>query len=120
MYIEESKKGREEKRKRKKYSCMFQQANYLNYMLVKFCVSRSRNIRSEHRNFNQTSWNRLISAQIPFIYFYTLFLTYWQGNGKINVLKKKKIDNFVSNCSKYMVQPFVLEVLMSSFERYSS
>ena len=27
-------------------------------------------------------------------------------------------DNFVSNCSK--VQPFILEVLMSSFERYLS
>ena len=30
----------------------------------------------------------------------------------------KKIGNFVSNCSRYMVQQFVLEVLMSSFERY--
>ena len=29
-------------------------------------------------------------------------------------------DNFVSNCSRYMVQPFVLEILMSSFERYPS
>ena len=28
----------------------------------------------------------------------------------------EKIDNFVSNCSRYMVQSFVLEVLMSSFE----
>ena len=39
---------------------------------------------------------------------------------KISVSKMKKIDNFVSNCSGYMVQPFVLEVLMSSFERYPS
>ena len=39
---------------------------------------------------------------------------------KISVLKMKKIDNFVSNCSRYMVQPFVLEVLMSSFERSPS
>ena len=29
-------------------------------------------------------------------------------------------NNFVSNCSRYMVQPFVLEALMSSSERYSS
>ena len=28
----------------------------------------------------------------------------------------KNMDNFVSNCSRYMIQPFVLEVLMSSFE----
>ena len=39
---------------------------------------------------------------------------------KINVLKKKKIGNFVSKCSRYMAQPFVLQVLMSSFERYPS
>ena len=32
----------------------------------------------------------------------------------------KKINNFVSNCSRYMVKPFFLEVLMSSFERYPS
>ena len=31
---------------------------------------------------------------------------------------KKKIDNFVSNCPRYVVQLFVLEVLMNSFERY--
>ena len=36
---------------------------------------------------------------------------------KINVLKMKKIDDFVSNCSRYIVQPFVLEVLMNPFER---
>ena len=36
------------------------------------------------------------------------------------VIKMKKVYNFVSNCSRYMVQPFVLEVLMSSFERYPS
>ena len=41
-------------------------------------------------------------------------------SSKINVLKMKKIDNFVSNCSTYRVQPFVLEVLVSSFERYRS
>ena len=29
-------------------------------------------------------------------------------------------DNFVSDCSRCMVQPFILEVLMSSFERYTS
>ena len=45
----------------------------------------------------KTSWHRLVSAQ---------FLI-------INMLKMKKVDNFVSNCSSYMVQPFFLEVLMS-------
>ena len=39
---------------------------------------------------------------------------------KICVLKMKKIENFVSNCSRYRVQPFALEVLISSFERYPS
>ena len=34
-------------------------------------------------------------------------------------LKWKKIENFVSNCSRYRVQ-FVLVVLMSSFERCQS
>ena len=29
-------------------------------------------------------------------------------------------DNFVSGCSRYVVQPFVLEALMSSIERYPS
>ena len=36
-------------------------------------------------------------------------------------MKKEKIRYFFfSNCSRCMVQPFVLEVLISSFERYSS
>ena len=29
-----------------------------------------------------------------------------------------KMDNFVSNCFRSMVQPFFLKVLMSSFERH--
>ena len=33
------------------------------------------------------------------------------------MLKMKKIDHFISNCSRYKVQLFVLEVLMGSFER---
>ena len=32
----------------------------------------------------------------------------------------KKIDYFVLKCFRYIVQPLVLEVLMSSFERYPS
>ena len=48
--------------------------------------------------FLETSWHRLVSAQFPIIYLYTLFLTYWRENLKINMFKMKKIDNFVSNC----------------------
>ena len=63
----------------------------------------------------KTNWHRLVSAQFPIIYLNTVSLI-GARISKINVLKVKKIDNFVSKCSRYRVQPFVLEVLMSSFE----
>ena len=56
----------------------------------------------------------------PIIYLYTLLLAYCRENVKLMCYKWKKIDNFVSNCSRYMVQPIVLEVLMSYFEIYPS
>ena len=30
----------------------------------------------------KTSWHRLVSAQLPIIYLYTLFLAYWRENLK--------------------------------------
>ena len=85
-----------------------------------------------------TNWHRLVSAQFHIIYFiewnmkfsfssssYTSYTHWFSLIGakilnKINMLTMKKFDNFVSNCSRYIVQPFVLEVLMSSFEKYPS
>ena len=62
----------------------------------------------------------MVFSKFPTIFLYILFLTYWRES-KINTLKmKKKIDNFVPNCSRYKVHSFCLEVLMSSFERYPS
>ena len=69
------------------------------------------------KKINKNSWHTLVFAQFPIILIVSHLLA---QKCYINVLKMKKIDNFVLNCSRCMVQTFVLEVLMSSFERYLS
>ena len=63
-------------------------------------------------------WSLLSSPS--YTYRHCFSLTDTKILSKINVLKMKKIDSFVSKCSRYIVQPFVLEVLISSFERFPS
>ena len=57
-------------------------------------------------------WSLLSSPSYTFTHFFHLLARKF----KVNVLKmKKKTDIFASICSRYMVQPFVLEVRKSFF-----
>ena len=76
------------------------------------------NAERRQNRLKKISWHRLFSVQLA-LYTYTHCFSLIGAKIKIG-LKLKKIDNFVSYCSKYTVQPFGLEVLMSSLERYPS
>ena len=63
-------------------------------------------------------WSLLSSPSHTYTHYFSLISA--KVLSKMIGLKMKKTDNLVSNCSRHMVQPFILEILMSSFERYPS
>ena len=56
----------------------------------------------------ETNWHRLVSDEFPITYLCTLLLKY----SKINVVKMKQIDNFLSNCFRCRAQPFIWKLMM--------
>ena len=56
----------------------------------------------------QTSWHRLVSAQFPIIYLYTLFLTYWHEKFKV-----KNVSNAKEPANESMLPLFILPLYTS-------
>ena len=99
-------------------TCLF------SYLLETFTKLKIKFLEYSHLKMNTNEklvgidWSLLSSPS--YTYTHCFSLNDAKFSSKINALKMKKIYNSVSNSSRYMVQPLVLEVLMSSFERYPS
>ena len=57
------------------------------YIFIFVCLYRSSNcVITSFEMPQKTCWHRLISAQFPIIYLYTLFLTYWGRKFKVKLM----------------------------------